>query len=423
MRTSLIGMAAVFVFLATAMPARAQTKDSEINGKRLEQWIKELADRDASIQENALHMIMRYGQGAQETAGAPLILALGSLDTSVRVNATIAIGLVGLGKADLERGVSALVRLLNDTQAIVRFQSAMALSRLGVGAKSAISKLAKDTINDKTSWEIRKAAAVALGTIGAQPTGPDSTCLNALVGALRDSCSQVRLGAVMSLAFLAPASSKPAEIASIEAGLKNVLSDRDKTVAIGAHVVLFQMQKDKAPQAALAHVDSIAASLKSPDMKARCNAAQALGTLGDHAKAKVPMLVANLSDKQTDAATSAASALVQLKQFVNDKHFAEMAKLLQSTEKDLRARGAHVLAMFGEKGASQIPALVTALKDKEPQVQKLACFALGEIGKPAAKALPAIKELTTAKDEGVQQAAFDAIDQIENKVKKADAAK
>src|SRR5439155_16042074 len=100
------------------------------------------------------------------------------------VNACIAIGNIGLDARDMDKGVAALVRLLTDTQAIVRLHATMALGRLGPAARAAIPKLAKDTINDKSSWEIRKTAAQALGSIALdRQNGPDAQTVGALTRA------------------------------------------------------------------------------------------------------------------------------------------------------------------------------------------------------------------------------------------------
>jgi HEAT repeat protein len=415
MRIFIFAGLVVAILLAARAPAYGQTKDSEINGKRLDQWLKDMQDKDASVVERAIQNIWQFGQGARDTAGPAIILATGSLDTSVRVNAAIAVGMIGLNEKDMERGVNALIRLLNDTQAIVRFQATMSLGRLGPAAKAAIPKLAKDTINDKTAWEIRKAAAYSIGSIAADPKlGPDSTAINALIGALRDPCAQVRLGAVAGLGVLAPAA-KPQEQQAVQSGMKGVLNDRDKSVVIGAYMVLLQLDKASAPQ----YVKQTAGFLKYPDMDVRINAAQALGSLGANAKGEIFTLIDCLAtEKQNRAATEMGLAISHLKEFVTEKHIAAIAKLLQSTETVQRARGAQTLGLLGEAAKSQIPALMAALEDRENQVLIMACLALGQMGKYANKALPRLTDLTNHPDEAVQQAAFDAIDRIGGKDKK-----
>ena len=53
------------------------------------------------------------------------------------VLAVIAIGVIGLDEKEVTAGVTALTHLLSDNQAIVRYQGALALGRLGVDAKPA----------------------------------------------------------------------------------------------------------------------------------------------------------------------------------------------------------------------------------------------------------------------------------------------
>src|SRR5438046_2623415 len=82
--------------------------------------------------------------------------------------------------------------LLTDTQAIVRLHATMALGRLGPAARAAIPKLAKDTINDKSSWEIRKTAAQALGSIALdRENGPDAQTVGALTRAIHGQYADV----------------------------------------------------------------------------------------------------------------------------------------------------------------------------------------------------------------------------------------
>src|SRR5262249_13034635 len=174
-----------------------------VGGKTLDQWMDDLKSSDPSVREKAISMIKLYGTAARPAVPA-LIKAMADADVALRVNAIIALGLIGMDQQDVEKGVVALTRALNDTQGIVRFQAAMALGRLGVDAKSAVPALV-NTIRDATTWEIRQAGAYALGTVAVdRQSGPDQRAINALLTVLSDRSSQVRLEAVLSLITLGP---------------------------------------------------------------------------------------------------------------------------------------------------------------------------------------------------------------------------
>ncbi len=411
MRSPVLGVLVLTGLLAAASPLGAQTKDSEIGGKTLAQWVAELKDLDPGVKLPAIQAIAQFGPNAQESAATPLIALLAHTDTSVRVNAAITLGAIGLPDKELDKGVNGLVGLLKDTQAVARFQAAVALGRIGPAAKSALSYMGKFTIHDKASWEIRKAAAYSLGSIGADPKlGPDPNAMNALMNGLRDPCGQVRLASVASLSVLGPAA-KPADMQPIINALKGVLRDRDRSVIIGARLALLRMDKNAADEAA--HLKAFAALLKDPDLQARSYAAEALGTLGPRAKSHIPQLIANLWDKQPQAAASAGSALTQLKDQLSQKDLDAIAQLLQSTDSGMRSRGAHVIGALGATAKSEVPNLIATLKDREPAVLQMTVWALGQMGKSAPQAVEPLRQLAaTHPDDNVKKMAEAAAKKI-----------
>jgi HEAT repeats len=116
-------------------------------------------------------------------------------------------------------------------------------------------------------------------------------------------------------------------------------------------------------------------------IKRRSLAASAFGILGNSAKAATPTLVRLLDDRQTsyDAAASLAGIGVE-----------SIPVLTQAlTNKHAYARGsaARVLAFYGAKAQSAVPALTQCMSDQDDSVRKWSAFALKKINpKPAAKA-------------------------------------
>src|SRR5437868_6471190 len=75
-----------------------ETKKSAqtIDGKTMYEWMKVLKEsKDPGVRVRAIHALQFYGKEAREVAQA-IIAALKSTDASVRVNAAIALGLIGL---------------------------------------------------------------------------------------------------------------------------------------------------------------------------------------------------------------------------------------------------------------------------------------------------------------------------------------
>jgi HEAT repeat protein len=267
-----------------------------IGGKTLGDWMNDLKDKDPAVRENGLATLKIYGTAAREAA--PLIIKLlRDGDTSVRVNAAIALGLIGMDDINMREGISGLARLLADGQLVVRYQAAMALGRLGPDARDAIPNLIPvvrpDGYASGHCWEIRKAACFALGSVAAdKENGPDSRAIGALIGAFNDSCHQVRLEAVIAILVLgAPATGR--EKIAINNALRPLAKDRNKHVQIWASMALMRMDKVIEENLAL-----IAKHLKATEASVRQHSARALGTVGPEASSCVPNLVDALQHEE-----------------------------------------------------------------------------------------------------------------------------
>lgn len=225
----------------------------------------------------------------------------------MRVNACLALGSIDVGAADVNKAVDELARrVTDDREGIVRFHAAMALVTFGKEAKAAIPKLITAS-RDGSSWEIRKAAVMALGKVGvAEKDDPlDMRAANNLISVLNtEATAQVRLEAAIALGSMG----KPArteDLVLMEAALKRATGDRDLTVRIWA-AVGFMAITEKVPEEYLVIVAKI---MKAPELVHRCHAARALGTIGEKAKSRVPDLIELLADKQREAQASSVWAL------------------------------------------------------------------------------------------------------------------
>jgi HEAT repeat protein len=281
-----------------------------IDGKTMYEWMKELKNaKDPGMRVRAIHAVKSYGTDAREAV--PLIInALKDSDASVRVNAAIALGLIGFDAKDRINGIDGLTRLLtNEREGIVRYQAARALGRLGVDAAPAIPALLY-TIKDRTSSEIRGAAAYALGSVGWDSNkGPDPRAIRALLGALYDVSDDVRMEAVFSLIILGPpaqATDKNAERRALEALFHD--KHNNKVVEIWARVAIMRLDK-VSPH----HLVPVARFLKDPDMRVRLHAARAFAIMGKDAKANVKDLIYCLDDKEPDVLVWVCLALGEMR--------------------------------------------------------------------------------------------------------------
>lgn len=321
--------------LATASHSQAQsqpkppaqrselTASSIVGGKTLDQWVADLKDRDLSVRGNALATLRLYGPAARGKV-RDVILLTTQKDVSLRVNAVIALGAIGLDVQDIPVGVTALTNLLSDSQLIIRYQAAMTLASLGPDARSAIPRLLV-LAKDPGAWELRKAAVSALGSVAEDTqSGPDPRALQGIIEALSDYAYMVRLEAVLAIIILGP----PAQLKdkqAVERALGILMqNERNKIVQIWTRVAVMRMEKPSE-----LHLGAIARYLKNPEAQARSHAARALGTLGRESKGQVTELANAAASEQDDitlywmlwalgrmeeAAKAAVPTLMQLQQ-------------------------------------------------------------------------------------------------------------
>jgi HEAT repeat protein len=366
MRSTSLTVAALVMSLIAPASLPAQVKQEEIkpkekgttsrletyNGKTLSEWIKQIKDPDPSMAEDAIRAVASFGPDAASLASPALIDALSFRDTGLRVNAALAITLIGVDDSHADKAAIALARRLSeDNQAIVRLHAAAALGRLDVDARPAIPQLVQ-AAKDPAAWEIRRAAVYALGRAGrATRDNPiDMRAANGLIflfaGAYPDACAEVRLMAVMALGSMGIPPSQ-ADKQTILQALNHATNDRYKAVVIWAHMGLMADAEPMDTQVVATHMKAIIKYLNGNDFEAHFQALRALGTMKDKAR-------------------------------------------------------------------SAIPDLTSELKGKEPVLVATACWALGEMGDIPDKPMQLIQELRDSKDseDVVKSAAKDALDKL-----------
>jgi HEAT repeat protein len=253
------------------------------------------------------------------------------VDVSTKVNVAIALGVLGLPEEDRTKGVALLNNLLLDSQAVVRLHAALALSKIGMDANNptTIRRLLLK-LRDPTTWEIRKACAMALGRVAIPPdknTPPLADVITKLEKALRiDRSHQVRVEICQSLIILGPPENSTLKNRVVDALARCAGRDPRKLVRIWAEVGVLRMTK-VTPKS----LNAIGSYLKDPILGNRCNAARALGAIGPDAKSQVPKLIKALDDKEPIMVSWTLWALVEMEQKAKPA-LPKLKKMLEKTK-------------------------------------------------------------------------------------------
>jgi HEAT repeat protein len=350
------------------------------------------------------------------------------------------------------KAVAALIEALKIPGKDVRINAAWALGRIGPQAKAAVPGLT-EALEDK-DWKVRRQAVWALGAIG-----PDAKeAISSLIHALEDRKTDVRKEVARALGYIGLRANE------VVPALIGALKDPDADVRYRAAFALGEFGP-KAKAAVPALIDA----LNDPDEVVRRNAPQALGEIGPYAKAAVPALIRGFKDKNVRTYADSAlgkigrSAVPALIEALKDEdpiirnnsatalgHIGPDAKdavpaliRLFNDEQEQARYGSYVEWALGKIGKAAVPALIEALKDKNPfvrdysalvlrdigpeavpalieatkdtnlMVRARACYALvGGIGLDAKAAVRAIKELLNDEDREIRRCAYDALEKI-----------
>lgn len=337
---------------ATTAAAATPEPPKEIYGKSLNEWINNFDAKkcpDPSIRQLAAQVVMYFGTDAARKA-LPYF-KYDDVDGGVRREVAANIGMIGRmilekpmdakANQDFARVIATLARLGQDRSSAVKLQAAHALGQC-VGQYKSVPGRAplpeeRQAINamllaiqDNQSFEVRKAAAFALGHLGLNPgKSPDPFVFNKLGrAAYHDPCREVRVQAVMALNSLGLPTGK--DLVEEKQVLQFRLKDPDKTVQIWSRRLLMFLE-DQSPNAKPADkdIDALGVYLNDPDTSVRINAVKAFGTLGRHAKPKIGLLTKCLETKDLELKLVTIIALGTIGD-VSSPAVPELRKLLSS---------------------------------------------------------------------------------------------
>jgi HEAT repeat protein len=304
------------------------TADMEVQGKKLEQWIKLIPSKDRSMTKMAIEAILVYDPEARLAAVPAMVAELlkhkatRHIDTSVRATIPQPLALIlctakGTDQQSINSAVSAFKYLLaNDKQEIVQLRVVQAVADMGPMAKDIVPELAKAVMDPNSEdWELREHAALALGVVAFDDkAAPQALVVKALFSRLKESSEpafKVRLAAIQSLNSLRVGLDPNYKKPLADAMKKVITDDPNPLCKLRADLTIYTLLDNATEKKA--RRNSIGNFLESHDHLVRLEAAQMLGYLGEDAKDQVPRLLKCLKDKDPAVVALSVVALAKIK--------------------------------------------------------------------------------------------------------------
>lgn len=313
----------------------------EIGGRTYDQWAKDLKHPDPSVRARAISVIPGFREKAMDLV--PLLIErTRDKDASPRVKAVLAFKFMGVHAVHIPDVVKALgERIGSDSQAIVRYEAAQALTRFGPDARAAVVELVKG-VGDGSTWELRSACIHVLILAGVDPkAGPDLRVTDSLLlraNSFYEPTRQVRLEAIIALGAMGRPQD-PKKYAQVVAALKSQqnFNSADKVIRIWSHVSLMALD-DKVNDK---YLDTIVKYLKDPERDIREQAVMALGALQERSHDYIPNLCQLLkTEKESPVILAICRSLGRM----GDKGDRVLQALIRVTRKDDAESTSAVLA-------------------------------------------------------------------------------
>ena len=346
---------------------------AEVNGKTLSAVVADLKNADPSIQEAALRMVPLFGPEAARKSAMRQVLALtGDLDPGVRTNAVILVGTVGFDNAkDFNEAVVQLGGVLTKSikGSILRLHATRSLANLGPDAHAAVPALC--AIIDDPSWEVRAAAADALGRLGAaayeQTTvveGPTTMKVPTLKREasrlamqklsfvlLKDPSSVVRMEACQALVTLGPPhSADPAKYQAASQPFIDAIASRlrfEKEPVVKVWLNLLHMMYDE--RVFDSTLKLLVADVNSPDTAVRLQAMSALNVLGPKSLPALEAVARALRAGETPVQVVAIQTMVSMGEFSARTVLPELERFVAETPADAKHADIRAYAEAGAK--------------------------------------------------------------------------
>ena len=387
-----IGSAAVPQLLATVEKENVEAIDREhwairilsgIGGPAVPRLAEALSDSRAPVRVASASALAGMGMQA-EPAEAALLAA--TSDSDARVRATALSALIA-SRASLKQTMPRIEAALSDEHPEVRLTALKVVPELGPDARQLAPRIL-EALRDKDA-RVRLAALAAVGPEATQAVpvlvpqlddpdvqvavidalgrlaGAAEPAVPKLVDLLRGADKPTRLKVLATLARTA----SPSALTEISA----VSKDSDPEVRAAAFTAYAQAERDETKK-----LEVLTAALDDSDGAVRRAAGEALGRLGEKARAAAPRLIVCLQRDEDRAFALEALKQIQLR---------------------------------------DLPQLMELVNHGDTRVRIFACERLGRLGGEARDALPVLQELAQSRTvaENVQREARRAVRQIERR--------
>ncbi|WP_278466246.1 HEAT repeat domain-containing protein [Gimesia maris] len=335
-------------------------------GKAAVPEVTKLLNKDSSLKLLAIHVLGEIGTESEESIPELLKLTK-SDDTDIRETAIVSLGEIGPKaiKAEPE-----LIKILENSTGTTRNKAVYALSK--IGSKKALPLIKKYAESDSDDERFRLVCAWAL--LRENPTNPEAVnaALPGLIKALSDENALLRREAASAIALSGPLAKSA--IPSLKEALE---TEQDQQVIFEIITALAEI----GPPAAAA-IPLIKPYVNSEDMVLRVVATYALARFGKLSESAVPLLEKELKlhNEQENAVTLWALTKIDPSPARAKAAIPALTDLLtKHPNPDARVEAAISLGEFGIKTPEITQALKTAVKDKDPRVQKAAEEALKKL--------------------------------------------
>ncbi len=380
--------ALVWCLLLAPTAVMGQMPAPSFAGRPLDAWVKDLADPNPLVREEALEVIARLGVQAKSAADAvrpllkdPLattrlraalalwkierkpevvlpVLAEASRDDS-RATRLLVLDVAQEIAPDAREIAPILVECLGETDQAIRSRALVALDRVG---PAAVTALVAGLKHDNA--EVVRQVLASLGRLG--PRAAEAA--PAVRERLKDKTPTVRIAAASTLWAIAKDSDSALPV------LLELVKGNDAAVRMSAYQVLFLYQP--MPKGA---IPAIEAALEDRDPLTRVRAADALYELDGRTKTTLPVLLAGIKDQNNYTARfQARVTLGKMPSAAKEIIPALVEHARQSPQ--FSAAHADVGYVLGRMGEAALEPLEGLLKDPTPSLRNLAINALVDIG-------------------------------------------
>ena len=329
--------------------------------KGIDKLINSIKDKNLESRELELRFrILEKLSGSDKRVVEELLKLLKDKEYKIRGLSAEVLG--NIAKPD-DRIIGVLKAALNNEKiTFVRYDAAMALSKIGKFDSKVIDVLVK-AINDKNYSERYKIASV-LKMIAQE----DERLIKTLIAKFDEENAEVRRCAAETLGKIGESDDRIIEV------LRTALEDKKQKVRYYAAEALAKIGKidDRG-------IEVLIRATEENDSDLQCLAVEALGIIEKSSNSVIEALIKRLSDGNLSVKSRAVEALANIGKF-DGQVIDRLEALVKNSKLEIREQAALVLGKIGCSDNGVINTLVEALNNYDSKVWYQVPEALGEIG-------------------------------------------